>query len=107
MCISDLHPGHCCGIIFFLLTNQFRVGPLSPRHGASSRCGWREVLRLRRVAANILNKKSRTAEGVVLQLGRFGVGLTAPHCKIFLLLRNVSKLLGPGLILCFGWKARR
>jgi hypothetical protein len=32
------------------------------RHGASSGCGWREVLRVRRVAANILNKQSRTAD---------------------------------------------
>jgi hypothetical protein len=38
------------------------VGPLSPRHGASSGYGWREVLQLRRVAANILNKQSRTAD---------------------------------------------
>jgi hypothetical protein len=38
------------------------VGPLSPRHGAFSGCGWRKVLRLRRVAANILNKQSRTAD---------------------------------------------
>jgi hypothetical protein len=38
------------------------VGPLSPRHGASSGCGWREVLRVRRVAASILNKQSRTAD---------------------------------------------
>jgi hypothetical protein len=38
------------------------VGPLSPRLGASSDCGRREVLRLRRVAANIFNKQSRTAD---------------------------------------------
>jgi hypothetical protein len=38
------------------------VGPLSPRHGASSGCGWREVLRLRRLAANILNKQLWTAD---------------------------------------------
>jgi hypothetical protein len=37
-------------------------GSLSPRHGASSGCGWREVIRVRRVAANILNKQSRTAD---------------------------------------------
>jgi hypothetical protein len=38
------------------------VGPLSPQHGASSGCGWREVLRLRSVTANILNKQSRRAD---------------------------------------------
>jgi hypothetical protein len=31
-------------------------------HGASSGCGWREVLRIRRATANILNKQSRTAD---------------------------------------------
>ena len=35
---------------------------LSPRHGASSGCGWRNDLQLWRVAANILNKQSRTAD---------------------------------------------
>jgi hypothetical protein len=38
------------------------VGPLSPWHGTSSGCGWREVLQIQRVAANILNKQSRTAD---------------------------------------------
>jgi hypothetical protein len=35
---------------------------LSPRHGASSGCGWRNGLQLRRVAENTLNKQSRTAD---------------------------------------------
>jgi len=38
------------------------VGPLSPRHGTSSGCGWREVLQLRRGAANMLNNQSHTAD---------------------------------------------
>jgi hypothetical protein len=43
------------------------VGPchswsLSSWHGASSGCGWRNGLQLWRVAANILNKQSRTAD---------------------------------------------
>jgi hypothetical protein len=38
------------------------VGPLLPRHGVTSGCGWRKVLRVRRVAANIPNKQSRTAD---------------------------------------------
>jgi hypothetical protein len=37
-------------------------------------------------------------QGVVLQLG-LGVGPTTPHRQNFLLLRNVSKCHGPGLIL--------
>jgi hypothetical protein len=35
-------------------------GSLSPQHGASSGCGWRNGLQLWRLAANILNKQSRT-----------------------------------------------
>jgi hypothetical protein len=31
-------------------------------HGASSCCGWRKGLQIWRVAANILNKQSRTAD---------------------------------------------
>jgi hypothetical protein len=37
-------------------------GSLSPRHGASSGCGWRNGLQMWRVSANILNKLSRTAD---------------------------------------------
>jgi hypothetical protein len=66
--------------------------------GSLVTAAWR-VLRLRRVAANILNKQSRTAvKGSSSSLG-FGVGPTTLHRKNFLLLRNVSKRLGPGLIL--------
>jgi hypothetical protein len=35
---------------------------LSPRHGTSSGFGWREVLWVRRVAGNIFNKQSLTAD---------------------------------------------
>jgi hypothetical protein len=35
---------------------------LSPQHGASSGCGWKEGLQIWRVAAYILNKQSRTAD---------------------------------------------
>jgi hypothetical protein len=35
---------------------------LTPRHGASSGCGWRNGLQIWRVATNILNKQSRTAD---------------------------------------------
>ena len=35
---------------------------LSPRHGASSGCGWRNGPHIWRVAANISNKQSRTTD---------------------------------------------
>jgi hypothetical protein len=38
-----------------------QFGSLSPRHGASSDCGWVRP-QIRRVTANILNKKSGTAD---------------------------------------------
>ena len=37
-------------------------GSLSPQHGACSGCGWRNGLHVWRVAVNILNKQSRTAD---------------------------------------------
>jgi hypothetical protein len=65
-------------------------------NGASSGCGWREGLQRQRIDANILNKQSK---GGGLPAWRLGVGLRTPHHKTFLLLQNVSKCLGPGLIL--------
>jgi hypothetical protein len=47
-------------------------GSLSPRHGASSGCGWRNDLRIWRVAANM---QSRTADKGL------GEVLTTPHSK--------------------------
>jgi hypothetical protein len=56
-------------------------GSLSPGHGASSGCGWRNGLRIWRVAANTLNKLSRTAsKGWSSSLG-LGQVLTTPHRK--------------------------
>jgi hypothetical protein len=37
-------------------------GSLSPQHGTSTGCGWRNGLQIWRVAANILYKQSRTAD---------------------------------------------
>jgi hypothetical protein len=37
-----------------------QLGSLSPQHGASSGCGWRNGLQIWRLAANILNKQSWT-----------------------------------------------
>jgi hypothetical protein len=48
-------------------------GSLSPRHGASSGCGRRNGLQLWRVAANTLNKQSRTDDkgwSLILGVGR-------------------------------------
>ena len=50
-------------------------GSLSPRHGASSGCGWRNGLQIRRVAANILNKQSKTADKGWSTSFRFGRGV--------------------------------
>jgi hypothetical protein len=58
-----------------------------------------DSLQIWRVAANILNKQSRTAgTGWSSSLG-VGPGLTAPHRKTPNLLSNVLKSLGRGRIL--------
>jgi len=41
----------------YLMTSGF----LSPKHGASVPCGWRWPLSTCKVAANMVNKQSRTA----------------------------------------------
>jgi hypothetical protein len=43
------------------LSQSMISGSLSPRHGASSGCGWRNGLRIWRVAVNTLNKQPQTA----------------------------------------------
>jgi hypothetical protein len=68
------------------------VGPLSQWHGASSGCGWREVLREQSVAANILNKQSRTADkewSASLGVGR---GAASPHRKSFSIFTKCFKV---------------
>jgi hypothetical protein len=69
-------------------------------HGASSCCGWREDLQIRRVDACILNKQLRTAEKGRSSSLSVGLGFNNPtqNCN---LLRNVSKRLRPGLILWY------
>jgi hypothetical protein len=58
-----------------------------------------ERLQKWKVAVNILNNESRTADkGQSTSLG-VGVGLTTPYGKQSNLLRNVSKHLRPGLII--------
>jgi len=55
---------------------------VSPRHGTSSRCGWRYGLQTRWVAANILNKQSRTADkGWSSRFVVLGEVVTTPHSK--------------------------
>jgi hypothetical protein len=53
-------------------------GSLSPRHGASSGCGWRNGLQIWKVAANILNKQSRTADKGWSSSFRVGQGANNP-----------------------------
>jgi hypothetical protein len=54
---------------------------LSPRHGASLGCGWREGLQICRVAANLLNKQSGIAEKKWSSSLGLCVVLTTPHRK--------------------------
>jgi hypothetical protein len=56
-------------------------GSLSPRHGASSGCGWKNGLQLRRIAANTLNKRFRTADKGGPPAWELGEVLTTPHRK--------------------------
>jgi hypothetical protein len=50
------------GVNYILVKPSVISGSLSPRHGESSGCGWRNGLQIWRVAENILNKQSRTAD---------------------------------------------
>jgi hypothetical protein len=53
---------------------------LSPQHGVSSGCGWKNDLQLWRLAENIMNKQPRIYnKGWSSSL--LGVGLTTPHRK--------------------------
>jgi hypothetical protein len=54
--------GECKFSLLKMCLCSMLSGSLSPRHGASSGCGWRNGLQVWRVAANTLNKQSRTAE---------------------------------------------
>jgi hypothetical protein len=63
-------------------------GFLSPRHGASSGCGWMNGLRIWRVAANM---QSRTADkGWSSSLGVGRGSNNSSHYKITML-RNISQ----------------
>jgi hypothetical protein len=53
----------------------------SPRHGASLRCGWKNGLRIWRVAANTLNKQSREPTRGDPPAWVLGEVLTTPHRK--------------------------
>jgi hypothetical protein len=47
-------------MLIVIIINIIICGSLSPLHGASSGCGWRNGLQLWRLAANVLNKQPRT-----------------------------------------------
>jgi hypothetical protein len=64
-----------------LLITPYYVGPLSPRHGSSSGCGWRRKPPDMEGAASILNKQSRTTDKGWCSILGVGVGLTTPHRK--------------------------
>jgi hypothetical protein len=62
------------------------MGPLTPQHGASSGCGWRNGLQIWTVTANTLNKQPRTTDkGWYFSLG---VGLGANNLSP----QKISKL---------------
>jgi hypothetical protein len=87
----------------FFFYKRWKVYPLSPRHGASSGCGWRNGLQVWRVAANILNKRLRTADkGWSSSLG---VGWGANNSSLILtLLRSKHNSLVTRLIFRYNLK---
>ena len=65
-------------------------GSLSPQHGASTVCGWRNGHQTWRVAANILNKKSRTdGKGWFSSLGA-GRGANNSSKKTGLVIKRIN-----------------
>jgi hypothetical protein len=60
-------------------------GSLSPKHGTSLGCGWRNSLQLWRVAANMLNKQLLIHRP---QAWGLGVGLTTLHHKKYICYDN-------------------
>jgi hypothetical protein len=58
---------------------------LSPRHGTSMSCGWREGIQLRMVAENVLNKQPRTFINNVSQKPQEALNLFStprPQCNV-------------------------
>jgi hypothetical protein len=54
--------GHSHNTKMLYMRIPCKVGPLLLQHGMSSGCRWREGLQIQRIAANIFNKQSRTAD---------------------------------------------
>jgi hypothetical protein len=83
--ISDVQWSETCKLSFRISLcsdNENHVRSLSPQHGASSGCRWRNSLQLWMVAANILNKQLQTNNRqVVLQLGGWSWDLQTPVIK--------------------------
>ena len=76
-----------------------RTTRTSSRHGASSGVGWRNGLQILRIAANILNKQSQTANRGWSSAWGLSDVLTTPLHKNLTMLRTIKKSLGTGLIL--------
>jgi hypothetical protein len=72
------------------------VGPLSPRHGASSGFGWRRRLPDMEGTCEYIEQAAAEADNGWSSSRGLGVGLTAPHRKKISLLRKITRSLGPG-----------
>jgi hypothetical protein len=76
-----IHSARDCVCVCMYVYIYIYIGSLSPRHGAFSGCGWRNGQQIWRVAANILNEQSRTAEKSNISAWGLGEVLTTPYRK--------------------------
>jgi hypothetical protein len=82
--------------------NPVHASPLSPRHGASSGCGWRNGLQYGgSLRIYWISSRGQPTRGGPPAWG-LGEGLTTPHHENVSLLRNIQRQsLGPGLIIYY------
>jgi hypothetical protein len=74
-------------------------GSLSPQHGTSPGCRWRNSLLICKVAVTILNKQSRQSTRGGPPAWRLGEVLTTPHHKNLIMLQNIQRSSGIRLTL--------
>jgi hypothetical protein len=79
-----------------LILSHVSCVPLSPQHGASSGCGWRDGLQLGRVAMNILNRQLRTNDKGWFSTCGLDMALTTLHHKYKLVTESLHE---PGELL--------